>query len=260
MNIEIKNPSKIESFAYIFQHMKLFTEQVNIMFEENRLYIQAMDQARVSVFEIDISSEWFDKYERHQNANFCLGIQSSILYRILNTRDKNQELSISYDEEESDKLTIQFTSETKSVFDKRFVVPLIDIDEQIMEIPQSDSHAEISLNAANFANVISQLRLFGDTIDITCSEEEILFCSNSIETGNMTVKIGMDDLDEFSINDGSILNISFGLAQLHNICMYHKIAKDVKIRWIPEFPMQVSYSIDNELLKLRFYLAPKISD
>jgi len=260
MNISIKNSEKADKFAYIFQHMKLFTEQVNVMFEEGRVYIQAMDSARVSIFEIEIAAEWFDEYKRDSDHNLCLGINSSILYKILNTRDKTQSLSIIYSEENSDKLEIRFTGGSKSIFDKQFAAPLIDIEEQIMEIPENDSHAEISINAANFANTISQLKLFGDTLDISCSEEEILFCSNSVDVGQMMVQIGMDDLDEFSINDGANLKLSFSLTHLHNICMYHKICKDLNIKWINEYPMQLTYNIDDSQVKLRFYLAPKFND
>jgi proliferating cell nuclear antigen PCNA len=260
MNISLKSSDKADKFAYIFQHVKLFTEQINIMFEDERVYIQAMDSSRVSIFEIEIASAWFDKYDRENGANLCLGINASILYKILNTRDKSQQLSITYSEENSDKLEVSFKGGSKAIFDKHFSIPLIDIDEQIMEIPQNDSHAEISLNATNFANVVSQLKMFGDTVDISCSEEQILFCSNSPESGNMTVEISMDDLDEFSINDGANLKLSFSLNHLHNICMYHKICKDVNIKWINEFPMQITYNIDDSLVKLRFYLAPKFSD
>jgi proliferating cell nuclear antigen len=260
MNIALKNSDKADKFAYIFQHIKSFTEQINIMFEEERIYIQSMDSARVSIFEIEIASEWFDTYERTCAGNLCLGINASILYKILNTRDKSQELSIKYDEDESDKLAVRFANGSKSVFDKHFAIPLIDLDEQLMEIPESDSHAEIAINATNFANIISQLKLFGDTIDISCTEEQILLCSDSVETGKMTVEISMDDIDEFSINDGATLKLSFSLVQLHNICAYHKIAKDVKIKWISDFPMQIVYSIDGGLVNLRFYLAPKIAD
>jgi len=260
MNISLKNSEKADKFAYIFQNMKLFTEQVNILFEENRIYIQAMDTARVSIFEVEIDKTWFDIYTREQDTNVCLGINSSLLYKILNTRDKSQELSIKYTEEESDKLEIHFHGENKSAFDKHFVIPLIDIDEQLMEIPENDSHAEISINSASFANIISQLKLFGDTLDISCSEEKILFCSNSVDAGKMTVEINMDDLDSFAINDGANLKLSFSLNNLHNICTYHKICKDVEIKWINEFPMQVTYLIDNSLVKLKFYLAPKMTD
>jgi proliferating cell nuclear antigen PCNA len=260
MNISLKNSDRADKFAYIFQNMKLFTGQINMLFEENRLYIQAMDSARVSIFEVEIDKSWFDVYTKTEETNICLGLNASLLYKILSTRDKSQELNIIYNSEESDKLGINFHSDDKAVFDKCFVIPLMDIDEQLMEIPENEGHAEITINATSFANVISQLKLFGDTIDISCSEEKILFCSNSVDAGQMTVEIKIDDLDAFSINDGANLKMSFGLTHLHNICTYHKICKDVEIKWINEFPMQITYPIDNNLAKLRFYLAPKMSD
>jgi proliferating cell nuclear antigen PCNA len=260
MNITIKNSEKADKFAYIFQNMKLFTEQINILFEEKRVYIQAMDTARVSIFEVEIDSTWFDVYTKTNNANICLGLNSTLFFKILNTRDKSQEVNILFNTEDSDQLEIHFHSENKAIFDKYFVIPLMNIEEELLAIPENDTQAEISINAANFANIISQLKMFGDTLDISCSEEKILFCSNSIESGKMTVEINIDDIDEFSINEGETVNLSFSLAHLNNICTYHKISKDVEIKWINEYPMQIIYKIDNSLVKLQFYLAPKFNE
>jgi len=260
MNIAIKNSDKADKFAYIFQNMKLFTEQINVLFEEKRVYIQAMDTARVSIFEVEIDSTWFDTYTKTNNANICLGLNSTLFYKILNTRDKSQELNILFNTEDSDQLEIHFHSENKAIFDKYFVIPLMNIEEELLAIPENDTQAEISINSASFANIISQLKLFGDTIDISCSEDKILFCSNSSDSGKMTVEIKIDDIDAFSINDGENVNLSFSLAHLHNICTYHKICKDVEIKWINEYPMQIIYKIDDSLIKLQFYLAPKFNE
>lgn len=260
MNVTIKNSEKADKFAYIFQNMKLFTEQINVLFEEKRIYIQAMDSARVSIFEVEIDSTWFDTYTKTNNTNICLGLNSTLFYKILNTRDKTQELSIIYNADDSDQLEIHFYSENKSIFDKHFVIPLMNIEEELLSIPENDSQAEISINASSFANIISQLKLFGDTIDISCSEDKILFCSNSSDSGKMTVEIKIDHLDAFSINDGENINLSFSLAHLNNICTYHKISKDIEIKWINEYPMHIIYQIDNSLIKLQFYLAPKINE
>ena len=54
MNIIINNLQKADTFAAIFQHIKLMTDNINIMFEKDRLYVQSMDSARVSIFEINI--------------------------------------------------------------------------------------------------------------------------------------------------------------------------------------------------------------
>ena len=85
MNIAITNLQKAETFAAIFQHIKVFTDNVNIMFEAERMYIQAMDTSRVSIFEIVLPAAWFDKYEQTNAANTTIGINTVILFKILNT-------------------------------------------------------------------------------------------------------------------------------------------------------------------------------
>jgi proliferating cell nuclear antigen len=257
MEIILKNNAKAETFVAIFQHMRIFSDHVNIIFDENRMYLQSMDTSRVSIFEVELQKDWFDNYEN--STAVCLGISASLLYKILSAREKTQELNIVYNEEESDKLSLHFTSDNKSIFDKHFEMPLIDIEEQLMEIPETDSHAELTINSTNFANIINQLKMFGDTLDIDCSEEKICLHSSGQETGKMSVEIGIDDLNEFSINEGANLKLSFSLTCLHNICLYNKICKEVDIKWITDFPMQVTYKID-EKAKMKFYLAPKISD
>jgi len=257
MEITLKNNAKAETFVSIFQYMRIFSDNVNVIFEENRMYLQSMDTSRVSIFEVELQKDWFDKYE--SSKSICLGMSTSLLYKILSAREKTQELNIIYNEEDSDKLSLHFTCDNKSVFDKHFEMPLIDIDEQLMEIPETESHAELTINSVNFANIINQLKMFGDTLDIECSEEKIILYSNSQETGKMSVEIGIDDLNEFSINEGANLKLSFSLTCLHNICLYNKICKEVDIKWITDFPMQITYKID-EKAKMKFYLAPKISD
>ena len=127
MNIAITNLQKAETFAAIFQHIKVFTDNVNIMFEAERMYIQAMDTSRVSIFEIVLPAAWFDKYEQTNAANTTIGINTVILFKILNTRDKMQEITIDYSEDNTDKLFIHFTSENKAEFDKHFEVALMNI-------------------------------------------------------------------------------------------------------------------------------------
>ena len=260
MNIVIRNQQKSECFSCIFQHIKLFCEHINIMFEKERMYIQSMDSARVSIFEISIPSTWFDVYEHNKPGTMLIGVSSTLLYKILNTRDKIQDTNIIFNTDDSDKLFINFVCENKTIFDKHFEIPLIDLDTDILGIPEFDSQAEFSIQSITFASIISQLKLFSDTIDINCTEEKIILESNSVESGKMTVDINIDDLTSFSINEGETLRLSFSLALLHNICMFNKIAKDMEIHLTDNYPMKIIYYLGDEHTKITFYLAPKIND
>jgi len=182
------------------------------------------------------------------------------LFKVLNAREKNQLLHIKFDEENEDKLYLDFTSESNTVFDKNFEIPLIDMDFEVMSIPTIDYQAEFSIPSVNFAILINQLQMFGDTLQIECSEDKIQLCSTSIETGKMSVEIPIDDLTSFAILEGQQLNLSFSLSHLHNICLYSKLSKDVEINLSADYPIKMVYSLGQMEAKFVFYLAPKIND
>ncbi len=259
MNIIINNPFHAEIFTILFQHMKAFTEHVNVMFESERMYIQALDNARISIFEVVFPANWFEEYTHTENTT--IGVNSNILYKILSAREKTQQISLVYDNEKSDKLAIHFTSESKTEFDKHFEMSLMDIDSEIMDIPDMEYEAEFTLGSSNFANIINQLRMFGDTLDIDCSEEKIILCSHSQEQGKMFVEIDIDDLSSFAIIENEKINLAYSLAQMHNICLYNKVAKEVEIKIKRDSPLKIVYNFqDNEEAKFIFYLAPKMND
>ena len=276
MNIVINNLQKAETFAAIFQHIKLMTDNINIMFEKDRMYVQSMDSARVSIFEINIPSSWFDAYSHTTDRNISIGINSSILFKILNARDKNQVMQIDYDLEEEDKLFIHFSllgqastttttsnsvsskmGDNTSTFDKHFEVPLVDIESELLAIPTVDYSVEMALPSTYFANIVNQLKMFGDTMEIQCSEEKIVLYATSVENGKMCVEIKIDDLTAFSIVEGEELKLAFSLMYLHNICMYNKLAKDIELKFSANYPMRIDYDLGDGA-KILYFLAPKM--
>jgi hypothetical protein len=259
-HITINDVQKADAFATIFQHMKLFTEQVNLTVTAEKIFVQAMDTAHVCVFEITLPSAWFTTYQFDTSrSGVTIGLNSTILYRILNSRDKGQLVALEYTNEDSDKLFIHLTGQGKDNYDKHFEMPLFDIDIEMLSIPEMEASAEFSLTSSNFATIINQLKMFGDCLEFQCSEDTIALSSTSLEFGKMAVEIKIDDLTAFSINEGEQLNLSFSLTYMHNICMYNKIAKEIEIQLTDNFPMKMVYSLGEEAY-ISFYLAPKIND
>jgi proliferating cell nuclear antigen PCNA len=260
MNIIINNPQKAECFASLFQHIRVFTDNVNIIFEKDRFYMQTMDSSKISILEISIPSDWFDVYEHKEANSITLGMNTSILFKILNSRDKTQQINIVYNNSD-DKLCFHFTSDNKAEFDKHFEISLMDIDMEMMSIPEIEYQAEFTLGSHNFANIIHQLEMFGDSLDINCSEDKILLCASSNEQGKMFVEIKIDDLSEFTIDEGESVELSFSLKLLHNICLYNKISKEIELKFSNNYPLKIIYKlIGHENASMVFYLAPKINE
>jgi proliferating cell nuclear antigen len=243
-----------------------------------------MDSAHVAIIEMSLPAEWFDIYSLSEDdgASVRIGFNATYLHRILSSRDKDQQIQLVHSSEDADRLLIHltkpddtFVSDTSSVntnnkskekkqtnhFDKHFELPLIDIDEETMEIPEIEYAAELSMHSAQFADIITQLKMFGDTMEVQCSEERIALASTSQDQGKMFVEIGINDLSEFAIDEGADLALSFSLTYLKHFCAYNKISELVAIKFGDSYPMRVSYSLgEEEDAMLVFYLAPKIND
>ena len=83
MEIIIQDKLKAELFINIFQNIKLFSDIFTIDINEETFYIQGMDASHVSIFEINLTRDWFDTY--NVSSSTSLGINSSIFPKILNT-------------------------------------------------------------------------------------------------------------------------------------------------------------------------------
>lgn len=258
MEIVIENPTRADLFAGLFQHMKLFTENMNIYFNTEHLFIQAMDSSHVSICEVKLPSNWFDVYNVSENV--MLGINTNIMFKVLHSREKSHSIKIVHNKEDIDKLEITLISKDTSVYDKNYAIPLVDIDVELMAIPSMEYQAEITFPSPVFSTLIDQMKMFGDTLSLTCSEEKVEMSAESQECGKMFVNIPIDDLNAFAIEEDELLDMTFSLIHLKNFCMFGKMSKEVEVNLKRDFPIKLVYTLDHDDARAMFYLAPKIQD
>jgi len=257
MNLEIQDLTKAETFVSCFHHMKLFTERVNIIFQPEQFFIQSVDSAAVVIFEIVLPKTWFDVYTLKEDQTVVVGLNTHLFFKVLNSREKTQRIEMNtrlYDH-----LCVDFISDGKDAFDKHFEIPMIDLESEMLHIPTIEYQAEFSLPSILFASLISELKQFGDDLQIECTEEKISLVSNSLELGKMYTNISIEELQEYAIDEGETLKMSFSLKYLQYICAYQKLSKYISISCSNEIPIRIQYLLGTDA-KMTFYLAPRILD
>jgi proliferating cell nuclear antigen PCNA len=275
MNIQIEDPIKAEIFVSIFQHIPKFTEHVNMILEADRFYVQSINSSHVIIMEIVLPAAWFSVYSVSPEMTM-IGLHSALFYKVLKKREKHQKIHLECLETNMDHIEVHFTSrETaadKTIFDKHFHIPTMDIESELVAIPEMDHQAEFILDSDAFSNLISQLKDFGDALEMECSEDKIELCANSSENGRMLTAIPIADLSEYAIEEGENIRSEFALKYLHEICSYKSISKHVEISLSRDFPMRIlfrlggsSFEEKNEVEskvepKLLFFIAPKMAD
>jgi proliferating cell nuclear antigen len=143
-----------------------------------------------------------------------------------------------------------------SEFDKFFSLPLADIDMNLLGIPDVEYDAEFSIPSKKICEISSQLLLFGQTMNIKCSEERIDLESSGV-SGIMKVNIPIDDLSEFSISEGETIDLQYSLNYIQKMCLTTKLSNEISFSISAEFPMRIKYDL-GENSHVIFFIAPKM--
>ena len=276
MHLSIENKSKMEMFVALFQLLKNWGSYLNLHFEKTHLYIQSMDKSHICLSSITISSQWFTSYEITDTTNISLDATNFAI--MMNYALKHSKMDINFDDEQDpDKLFINLSSsstvdtvvssepkkskKTKEIpnkFDHFFELNLIEIEQDTLGIPEVDYDVEFTMKSDNFVELINELTVFGTNLNIICGED-ILEFNASGDTGKLKVNIPIDDLNEYAISEGEILDISYSLNHISKMCLSNKLGQHVCLSISAEYPMAIKYDLGDSS-SVAFYIAPKIAD
>ena len=267
---------KVDIFSQLCSLLKNLTEFIVLEFRPEGLYSQGMSFDQISLYEFMIKKDWFEYYELNDGDSKIISLNSTILQKIFSTRQEKQFVTLSYDGN-PDKINVKFQNKVpvKTDIPKEFEVTLMDVDNESMEIPDSDYTAEFSITTKLFGSLVEQLEIFDENMNIKCSEENIEFKASGFE-GALSVNLYSETVDyitEYSIDEDGDLDLAFSNKHFQNFCKFTKVSKEVKLSFSDALPMQMLFMLDNhdegdneeqlslsERSYLRFCLAPKITD
>jgi proliferating cell nuclear antigen PCNA len=259
MRLVIDNKPKLEIFVAIFQLLKNWSSNINIVVDTNKLSIQSIDKSHICLVDITITDKWFSIFNCSKNNLFSVDANHFAI--IMNYALKHNTLELIYNDENNiDKLFVNLLNgnDNKTTFDHLFEINLIDIVEDSLVIPKVDYDVEFTIEAKKIVETLTNLNTFGQDLNITCTETLVALTSQSDST-KLNVNIPVDDLDEYSITEDSDINVSFSLTHLCKMCLSVKITPVIHIGLSCEYPMLIKYDLGEDTI-ISFFIAPKITD
>tara|TARA_B110000444_G_C18754267_1_gene554317 strand:+ start:163 stop:810 length:648 start_codon:yes stop_codon:yes gene_type:complete len=215
---------------------------------------------------MNITPEWFDAYECNEEC--MMGVHCEMLFKIISCIKEGQYIDMKYDPDSSgDKLTIDLLGNS---YDKSFELSLINIDSDMVEMPEKEYTADIRFVSKDFAELINQLSIFGDKLKISCGDSIILNSEN--EFGKVDITVKEDDIIEYIMEEGAKLESSFGIRFITMITKFSNLNKELAINVSEQFPIKLTYNLDDWKDKVNedddasidnyisFYLAPLEDD
>ena len=194
MKLTVRTPYVINKLILLLSNLKNIVETVLLRFEDNKLIIQEMDMTHISMLFINIELRWFGLYEFNENE--YIGINCEILSLILKCFNKDHDTMILESIENGDNLNIIFDG--KNCARKSFIIPCMDIDNEIMGIPEVDHDVDMTINTAYFKKLINELALFGDDVLIKCSDTYLKFITKG-DMGSIDIDVMKNDKDKHNL-------------------------------------------------------------
>ena len=259
MKIQINDKKKKDLFVSLFHILKSCSSTINLSLTSTNMHIQGMDKSHICLFNVILSSQWFDEYKLNNDAK--ISFSSSIFYSIISTKADNQNLHIFMTNETDDQLEIKFETENeakKKDFKKSFKMPLIEYEYEEMNIPTPDYDAEFSFSSKQIADIFNQLNNFSDDIIMECSENDVNLSAKGAN-GEMKVEIPIDELTSFSIVEGEVITLTYSLAYINKMCITNKLSTDIDFSLSNNCPLKINYDLGNDS-NLVFFIAPKMNE
>lgn len=235
---------KVEQFVTIFSNLKGFTEYITLRLEEDKIFVQGMDNSHISMFEINLSKEWFDEYSLE--TELVVGISTDTLQKILSTR--KQQHGIMFDNITEEKLTVSLfdttnTDTKKKIYPKEFTISLVDLDIEDMHVPDQDHDVDIEFQSKHLKSLLDEIVMFNDTLTFTCNDDEVIFqCKNDMCTFN--TNIPTDQLSYFSYREAP--KLAFNVKYLHMFLQFNKLNHNVWLHLNENSPLRCKYLLDSD--------------
>lgn len=248
MKIKTTNADKLRK---IFETIGNIVDEVVIKVEEEGIKIRAIDPGHIALVDFEMSKNAFDEYELTSPAK--IGIDLKPLVNVLKRAEDNVVFEL---KESGATLVVSSFGNVK----KRFEIPLIDITEEALKIPELNFEAEVEMQSGVLKSAISDAAVFGEQVTISVNENEIAFITKSDENVSET-KIDKDNCFSFNLkaaNEKKEARSTFTLEYLEDIIKIADIIDRVKIFVGTDIPLKLEFV--NENIKIIFFLAPRIAE
>jgi len=219
-------------------------------FDENGMKFIATDPTMVVLVDLNLAKNCFEELNVEDEIKLPINIDAilSILKRVRSSDRLILESS------EENKLTVVLEGKVK----RRFILPLIDIEEK--EIPNLNLEflANITVHGKSVVEGITDLAAIADVIAFEAKEDAfIMRGEGDLSKGEIIMEKGCEDLLELEVKEPC--RSKFSVDYLKKIATGIKAGGITHIQLGNDFPLEVKTEVtDNSTL--RYVLAPRVED
>jgi len=175
----------------LFEVIKPYIKETNILINNEGLKISTMDTSKVSLTYIKLKAEKFEKY--YCEKPIVIGIDTSTLFKVIKYCNRRETITFYMTESEPDKLSIELSDPFMGKV-KDYKIPLLALDDKIANIQSMEFDYIINIPSVQFQQIIKDIYLLdGKIVEIKSLGRQIIFnCTDGIAD----FKTSISEVDE----------------------------------------------------------------
>jgi proliferating cell nuclear antigen len=231
----------------VFEVLKDIINDVNVYFTPKGIHILTLDTARVTLVHMDLGAENFEEYECATDV--IAGLNMANVYKLLKSVTGQDTLLVRIEGRDYMEIFIENPEKKSST---SFKLKLLDINEDILELPDIHMDVVTTLPAIDFQRITRDMSNLATEMDIIRDGNKLELSCKGDFADQKTV-IEFPDAVKKTGSTFSLKYINL-FTKATNMCSSVQLLQNSENE---NMPIIFRYTIAN-LGDLRFYLAPKI--
>ncbi|HLC36848.1 MAG TPA: proliferating cell nuclear antigen (pcna) [archaeon] len=214
----------------------------NLRFSDKGIGFKAIDPSQIVLVDFFLDKKNFEKYEVEPS---LIGVDLAELNKIMQRASTEDRLSMELSESE---LNLNLEGDLS----RHFKLPLIDLNEDEIKIPEASFEAKIEVNARNLKEALKDAALFGSSIILKVSKGKLMLEARGSQGQLKTIVKGA----KASVAGKDEIVSKYSLNYLINILKEAENEKKVFLEIKSDSPIKVSYNLGESTIQ--FHLAHMI--
>ena len=233
--------------------LKSIVDAISCLIDEAKLVVspegismRAMDPRHVVLVDLRMSRAAFKEYRMNSTQEF--GIDLDRLNTVMKRAGSSDKIELSLSED-ANALIITIRNSAM----RRFDLPLIDVSEEGLRIPQLDFLAEVEVDSKILSEGIKDAEIVSDHVTLHV-DEDALYISAHGDLGNVEVRVAKEHALNFEVSKPC--KSMFSIEYLKDMLKAVDASSTIRLHLGTDIPMKLDFLAEG--VKLGFLLAPRI--
>ena len=246
----------------ILEVVASISEMGVMRFGPDGMFLQTMDLSHVCLVEINLPPDWFESYSCEERTTLTTSFGT--LVKMLGCIEAGQRAWLRQGAREGDDSWELELSGSNSVFTKQFRIPQYTLDDELMQIPDSEADTDFCMPSGNWSKIVDELAMFGEIVKVHCGDKgTTLSTREQTEDVAMSCLIGLDDVESYEACD-EVFEINFPIKIVQKVSAARQAAclgpnGKITVHITEGRPLDLNYDLGSNATA-RFIVAPRMDE